>query len=356
MYKILAINPGSTSTKLAVFSDSKLVFEKTLRYTTQEIEQTHLTIEYDLQYRKKIIVEALEKALIDLEQLDAIVGRGGLLKPVSGGVYSVNNAMIDDLKQVQKNYHASNLGALLAHEIASNLSIPAYIVDPVVVDEMDPIAKLSGHPDFERVSIFHALNQKAVGIRIANELGKKYNQVNLIIAHLGGGITVGAHRKGRVVDVNNGLDGEGPFTPERSGTLPVGQLLLKAYTSNISFEEMKLSVRGKGGLVAYLGTNDAKEVSEMCDKGDKKAQFIYEGMAYQISKEIAANAAVLKGKVDAIVITGGIAYDEKFVLWIKERVGFIANVFVYPGEDELLALSQGALRVLKGEEKVKNYT
>jgi butyrate kinase len=355
MHNILAINPGSTSTKLAVFTNEDLVFEKTLRYSIEDIDQSEMTIEKDLLFRKKAILQALDEANYLLENFDAIVGRGGLLKPISGGVYTVNTAMIDDLKKDPTNYHASNLGALLSYDIASGLKIPAYIVDPVVVDEMDPVAKLSGHPDYERISIFHALNQKAVALRASKELGKTYNQSNFIVAHLGGGISVGAHKRGRVIDVNNALDGEGPYTPERSGTLPVGQLVSNAFSGKISLEEMKKCIRGKGGLVAYLNTNDAKQVSAMCDNDDKKALLIYEGMAYQVAKEIAANAAVLKGKVDAIIITGGIAYDHRFVTWIKERVEFIANVIVYPGEDELHALTQGALRVLRGEEKPKIY-
>jgi butyrate kinase len=263
--------------------------------------------------------------------------------------------MTNHLKENRMGEHASNLGALLAYELTKDLNIPAFIVDPVVVDEMEPISRISGHPRFERISIFHALNQKAVGRKAAEELKKNYKDLNLIIAHLGGGISVGTHKKGRVVDVNNALNGEGPFSPERSGTLPIWDLTKLCFSGNVTLQEVKKMINGNGGLIAYLGTNNAKKVSEMCEEGDENAQLIYEAMAYQISKEIGAAAAVLEGNVDGIVITGGIAYDEKFIGWIKKRISFIADVFVYPGEDELGALAEGGLRVLKGEEDYKEY-
>jgi len=301
-------------------------------------------------------MEALRENGIAVEELAAVVGRGGLLKSMAGGTYEVSDAMIKDLKEGARGEHASNLGGILAYEIAKEVNKPSFIVDPVVVDEMEPMARLTGHPQFERKSIFHALNQKSVGRKAAEQLGKKYEEANLIVAHLGGGVSVGAHKQGRVVDVNNALDGEGPYSPERSGTLPAGDMAKLAFSGKTSHEEVKKMIKGNGGLTAYLGTNNAKVVSEMCDEGDQNACLVYEGMAYQVAKDIGANAAVLQGKVDAIVVTGGIAYDIEFVSWIEKRVGFIAEVIVYPGEDELEALAEGGLRVLKGEEEAKIYS
>lgn len=353
--KQLVINPGSTSTKIAVFNENEKKFEKTLRHSVSDLASFSEIIE-QLKFRKDIILNTLKENDIEIKTLSCIVGRGGLLKPLSGGTYLINDKMIEDLKAGVLGQHASNLGGIIAYELAKEVGIPSYIVDPPVVDEMEEIAKLSGHPKFERRSIFHALNQKAVGRKAAEKLGKKYDNLNLIVAHLGGGITVGAHKKGRVVDVNNGLDGEGSYSPERSGTLPVGDIVKLCYSGKMPLEEVKKMLKGNGGLTAYLGTNDAKIVSEMCDEGNQSAKLIYEGMAYQIAKNIAANAAVLEGKVDAIVITGGIAYDKKIVSWIKKRVDFIAQVIIFPGEDELQALAEGGLRVLKGTEEFKNYS
>jgi butyrate kinase len=287
--------------------------------------------------------------------LNAVVGRGGLLKPIEGGTYSVNEVMLEDLKVGILGQHASNLGGIIANEIAKDFSIPAFIVDPVVVDEMEEIARISGIPEIERVSIFHALNQKAVAKRYANEFNNKYEEINVIVAHMGGGISVGAHKNGRVVDVNNALDGEGPFSPERSGGLPVGDLVKLCFSGKYTYDEIKKMINGKGGFVAHYNTNDARAVSEAMRQGDKKAELLLKAMAYQIAKEIGKCAAVLSGKVEAIILTGGIAYGKEIVELIKERVDFIAPVVVYPGEDELLALAQGGLRVLKGEEVAKEY-
>ncbi len=352
--KQLVINPGSTSTKIAVFEDDKILFEKTLRHSVEDMSNyTHIIDELD--FRKKIIMEALEENHFELKQLSSVVGRGGLLKPIPSGTYEINETMIKDLKECAMGQHASNLGGILAFEIAKECNISSFIVDPVVVDELQPIARLTGHPRFERKSIFHALNQKAVGRKAAAELGKNYHDCNLIIAHLGGGISVGAHHKGKVIDVNNALDGEGPYSPERSGTLPVGDIVKLAFSGKSTLDEMKKMIKGNGGLIAYLGTNNAKVVGEMCKEGDENARLIYEGMAYQVAKEISANAAVLCGEVDAIVITGGIAYDSQFISWIVKRVSFISRVIVYPGEDELAALAEGGLRILRGEEEAKIY-
>jgi butyrate kinase len=263
--------------------------------------------------------------------------------------------MVEDLRMGLLGQHASNLGGILAREIASQLNIPAFIVDPVVVDEMEEVARLSGMPDIERISIFHALNQKAVARRAARDLGKSYEEANLIVAHLGGGISVGAHKKGRVVDVNNALDGEGPFSPERAGGLPAEGLLKLCFSGKYTMDEIKKKMVGKGGLVAYLKTNDAREVEKMIEEGNKEAELIYRAMAYQIAKEIGNCAAVLCGQVDAIVLTGGIAHSKMLTGWIKERVEFISQVMTYPGEDEMSALAEGGLRVLRGEEKAKEY-
>lgn len=354
-FRILVINPGSTSTKIAIFDNEKSIFEETLRHSAEELAPFEKV--YDqYEFRKNIILETLNEKDINVTKFSAIVGRGGLLKPISGGTYEVNEAMLRDLKDGVSGEHASNLGGIIAHEIASQLNIPAFIVDPVVVDEMDEIAKVSGMPEIERKSIFHALNQKAVARRAAKEMGKTYEDSNIIVAHLGGGISVGAHKKGRVVDVNNALDGEGPMSPERSGSLPVGDLVKMCFSNKYSLDEIKKKIKGKGGLVAHLKTNDGREVSSMIDNGNKKAALVYEAMAYQVAKEIGVCAAVLEGKVDAIVLTGGIAYDEKIVKWISDRVSFIGNIKVYPGEDELIALAQGGLRVVRKEEQAKIYS
>ncbi|MGB3368554.1 MAG: butyrate kinase [Acidaminobacteraceae bacterium] len=353
-YRILAINPGSTSTKIAIFDNEKSVLETTLSHPTEEINKFEkIYDQYD--FRKTVILDTLNEQGINLTKLSAVVGRGGLLKPIQGGTYSVSEDMIADLKVGILGEHASNLGGILAHEIAGNLNIPSFIVDPVVVDEMDDVARVSGMPDIERKSIFHALNQKAVARRYARENGKKYEETNLIVAHLGGGISVGAHTGGRVVDVNNALDGEGPFSPERAGGLPVGDLAKLCFSGKHTNGEIKKLIKGSGGLVAYLDTNDGREVVKMMDGGDENAKLVFKAMAYQVAKEIGACAAVLKGNVDAVILTGGLAYGKELVAWITENVSFIADVVVYPGEDEMTALAEGGLRVLQGEETAKTY-
>lgn len=352
--RILAINPGSTSTKIAIYDDEKEVFETTLRHPSEEINKYHKIIDqYD--FRKEVILNTLNEQGINLTKLNAVVGRGGLLKPIEGGTYEVTENLIKDLKDALQGEHASNLGGILAYEIASKLNIPSFIVDPVVVDEMQDVARISGMPELKRISIFHALNQKAVARRAADEMGKAYDEVNFVVAHMGGGVSVGAHRKGKVIDVNNALDGDGPFSPERSGGVPIGGLAKMCFSGEYTLNEIKKKIKGLGGLVAYLDTNDAREVSNRIEKGDKEAELIYKAMAYQISKEIGAFATALKGDVDAIILTGGIAYDKVFTSWIKENIGYIADVIIYPGEDEMSALSNGGLRVLKGIEKAKIY-
>lgn len=353
-YRILVINPGSTSTKIGVFSNEVSIFEKTIRHDA-DIISTFSNIIDQYEFRKKTILEALDHEGINISKLSAVCGRGGLLRPIEGGTYFVNNQMLKDLRKGYSGQHASNLGGILAYEIASGLNIPSFIVDPVVVDELDPIARLSGLPQIERKSIFHALNQKAVARRIALDLGKKYEELSLIVAHMGGGITVGAHKNGRVVDVNNGLHGDGPFSPERAGTVPAGDLVSICFSGEYYRDEVMKKLVGQGGLVGYLGTNDAVKVEKMIKAGDEKAKLVYNAMAYQVAKEIGSAAAVLAGKVDAIILTGGLAFGKEFIKTITERVKWIADVIVQPGENELQALAEGALRVLRGIENAKVY-
>jgi len=303
----------------------------------------------------EIIVRVLREQNVDLNRIDAVVGRGGLLRPIEGGTYEVNEQMVADLKKGILGDHPSNCGGLIAYAIGKALGCRAFIVDPVVVDELQPVARISGMPLIARRSIFHALNQKAVAREIAQKLGKSYFDINIIVVHLGGGITVGAHQKGRVVDVNNGLDGDGPFSPERSGSVPVGDLVKAAFSGEYTYPEMKKLIKGHGGMVAYLGSHDLQIIEDRIKDGDENAKLIYEAMAYQVAKEIGAAAVVLEGKVDAIALTGGIAKSEQFVDLIVKRIKFIAPIHVSPGEQEMLALALGGLRVLSGEEKVKTY-
>jgi butyrate kinase len=353
--RILAINPGSTSTKIAVYENTRAVFLKTIRHTTEELAPfDKITDQYE--FRKKMIYQQLQKAEIRMDLIRAVVGRGGLVKPISSGVYEVNDAMMADLIDSSLGEHASNLGGLIADDIARNLTnARAFIADPVVVDELEPLARYSGHPRFERISIFHALNQKAVARSHAKSIRKKYEDLNLIVVHLGGGISVGAHKKGRVVDVNQALDGDGPFSPERTGTLPVGALLKAAFSGDFTYEEMKKMVKGQGGLAAYLNTNSAYEAEMRAGDGDEKAIEVFEAMAYQVAKEVGAMSTVMHGEVDSILITGGIANSKWFVNLIIERVYKIAPVHVYPGEDEMRALAMNGLLVLKGEIVPKVY-
>jgi butyrate kinase len=353
-YRILVINPGSTSTKIGVFENDMAILEKTIRHDTDVINSFQNIID-QYEFRKNTILETLDEEGININKLSAVCGRGGLLRPIEGGTYAVNEAMLKDLREGYAGQHASNLGGIIAYEIASGLNIPSFIVDPVVVDELEPIARISGFALIERRSIFHALNQKAVARRVAKQLGKKYEEVNLIVTHMGGGITVGAHKQGRVVDVNNGLHGDGPFSPERAGTVPAGDLVDLCFSGNYYRDEVMKMLVGQGGLVGYLGTNDAVKVEKMIEEGDEKAKLVYDAMAYQIAKEIGAASAVLEGKVDAIILTGGLAYGKEFVKSISDRISWIADVIVQPGENELQALAEGALRVLRGEEKVKDY-
>lgn len=352
-YKILIINPGSTSTKIGVYEDETQLMEETLRHTTEEIAQ-YDTIYDQKDFRKNVILDVLKEKDVDLNSIDVVVGRGGLLKPIPGGTYATTPELLEDLKIGKQGQHASNLGGLLAYDIAQEIDVPSYIVDPVVVDELQDVARLSGHPLMDRVSIFHALNQKAVAKRYAKETGKPYDELNLIVVHMGGGVSVGAHKNGQIIDVANALDGDGPFSPERSGGLPSGQLMKVCFSGDYTQAEVGKMINGNGGFNAYLGTNDMREVVEMA-KSDEKAALVRDAFHYQLGKEIGSMAVVLDGKVDQIILTGGIAYNQITCDYFKDHCGFIAPITVYPGEDELLALAQGALRVMNGEEEAKVY-
>ncbi|HLW10475.1 MAG TPA: butyrate kinase [Fermentimonas sp.] len=352
---ILVINPGSTSTKIAIYQQERVIFLKTIRHSSDVLRKyKRITDQYE--FRKDVIIKELKGADIHEETIEAVIGRGGLVKPIASGVYRVNDIMRNDLLECKKGEHASNLGALIADDVAKELpSAQAFIADPVVVDELEPLARYSGHPLFERRSIFHALNQKAVARSHAKSIMKKYEDLNLIVVHLGGGITVGAHKKGRVIDVNQGLDGDGPFSPERSGTLPVGQLVKVAFSGIYSQAKMHEMILGKGGMVAYLGTNDAYIAEREARNGDEKSMEVLQAMAYQVSKEIGAMSTVLNGDVDSILITGGIANSKWFCNLISERVYRIAPIHLYPGEDEMGALAENARLALEGEIEIKEY-
>jgi butyrate kinase len=354
-FKIFAVNPGSTSTKMALFENSTETFTDTVRHGVSELTAFRTVVD-QLDFRMRAIEKTLASQNVSVGSLDAVVGRGGVLHPVPSGTFAVNERMIEDLKSCRFGEHASNLGALIANEVARRVGVPSYIVDPVVVDEMDEISRLSGHPRLERLSIFHALNQKAVAREAARILEKEYESLNLVVAHLGGGISVGLHKKGRVVDVNNALDGDGPFAAERAGSLPAGGLVDLCFSSEYSRNEIKRMLKGEGGLVAHLGTNSTLEVTKMIESGDRKAELVYRAMAYRVAKEIMGLFAGADGKIDAVVLTGGIVHDRTYIVpWIEKMLGNAAKLIVIPGEEEMTALALGALRVLTGEEKAKWY-
>jgi butyrate kinase len=350
---ILAINPGSTSTKVAVFDGTNNLKQKNLSHSTEEISRFEkITDQYE--YREKTILEWLEEEGIKHEELAAVVGRGGLLRSMPSGTYKVTDVMIEDLKIGIQGEHASNLGGIIAKAIADNEGIDAFIVDPVAVDEFEDIARISGLPELPRRSLVHSLNIKAVSRRVAAKLNKKLEDVNFVVAHLGGGISIAPLKKGRIIDVNNANEA-GPFSPERAGGVPVGDLVKIAFSGKYTYKELKKKMVGQGGLTGYLGTNDAREVERRILEGDKNAELIFDAMAYQIAKEIGAYSAVLCGRVDSIILTGGLAYSKRLTEKITEMIGFIAPVEVVPGEDEMQALAEGAYRVLNNEEKAKIY-
>jgi len=353
-YLILTINPGSTSTKIGVFKNEEMILEATVRHSTKMLEQ-YAQIWDQYTFRKDEIISTLEQNNIKLESLHAVVGRGGLIKPIPSGVYYIDEAMIEDARTGYQGHHASNLGCVIAYSIGWEYNVPAFIVDPPAVDDLEPLARVSGFKDIERSSLLHALNIFATSRIFAKQQNKKFEDLNLIVTHLGGGITVAAIKNGKAINVNNGLD-EGPFTPERSGRLPLYKFMKLCLSGKYTEAELKKFVVGKGGLVSYFNTNKSTEVESMVKAGSEKYKLIFEAMAYQIAEEIGARSTNLKGKVDAIILTGGIANSEILCKWITERVSHIAKVHIYPGELELEALAYGALRVLKGEETANQYT
>lgn len=353
-YQILAINPGSTSTKIGLYHGAEEIFTQNISHSAEDMAQFPTVIDQTT-YRLEKINFFLSAHNVKSNDLAAVVGRGGLLRPVTSGTYEISDAMLDDLVHSRYGCHASNLGAILSDLIAKQSGCPGYIVDPVVVDELAPVARITGWPEITRKSIFHALNQKAVAKRFAKSISRPYESLNLIVAHLGGGISVGCHTFGEVVDVNNALDGEGPFTPERAGTLPAGQLAEKIIVEVLSPKEVAKRLAGQGGMVAHLGTNDMREVERTIMTGDSKAALVYQAMVYSIAKSIAAAAVPVSGKVDHIIITGGMAYSEQITKTLTEYIEFIAPVSVFPGENELQALAEGAYRVLSGEETAREY-
>ncbi|MGI6151176.1 MAG: butyrate kinase [Christensenellales bacterium] len=352
-FRILAVNPGSTSTKLAVFDDETLIAERSIHHDRGRISGAG-GLSGQQSIHKEAVVTALADMGVDPSSLSAVVGRGGLIQPIDSGTYAINDRMLKDLQETAEQ-HASSLSGIIAADIAKDWGIPSFVVDPVVVDEMDQYAKLTGFPGIERRSVFHALNQKAVARKVAKKLGMPYENGRFIVAHMGGGITVGAHRYGRVIDVNDALSGEGPFTPERAGTIPTVPLIRLCFSGAYTEEELIKKVQRSSGLTGYLGTNDLQKVERLIKEGDEYATLVLESMAYQVSKEIGAMAAVLEGRVDAIILTGGLAKSVRFTGCIKQRVSLIAPIEVIPGEEEMLALAQGALRVLRGEEQAKEY-
>jgi butyrate kinase len=355
-YTLLTINPGSTSTKIALFDDENQRFEKTLRHSNEELAP-YKKIADQFAFRKELILAALRDEGVALETIDAVVGRGGLVKPIPSGVYEMNEALVRDLTDAPQGEHASNLGGLIALDLIRQIggTARAFIADPVVVDELQEVARVSGHPELPRVSIFHALNHKAIARTYAKSVGKRYEELNLIVAHLGGGVSVGAHEQGRVIDVNNALYGEGPFSPERMGTVSARQLADLCFSGKYTHQQVRKMVAGRGGIVAHLGTNDMREVRERVAAGDEQARLIANALAYTVAKEIGAMATVLKGKVDAILLTGGLVYGEITREYIRERVEFIAPVEFYPGEDEMRALAMNGLAVLRREIDPKVY-
>ncbi len=357
---ILAINPGSTSTKIAIFEGSQQKYQTNLTHSAEELE-VYPNIASQFEFRRQAIKENLIENGIKLEDIEVVIGRGGLIYPLESGTYGVNDLMKEHLHNPPLGEHASNLGGLIADDIAREITelsgseVRAYIADPVVVDEMQEVAKVSGHPLFRRLSIFHALNQKAIARAYAADNGKKYEDLNLVVVHLGGGISVGAHCKGKVIDVNNALDGEGPMSPERSGTLPVGQLVKLCFSGKYTQKEVAQIVKGQGGMVGFTGSNDARVVCQNAEDGEPNAKLVVDAMCYQISKYIGEMAVVLKGKVDAIILTGGMARDKMMTADISEMTSWIAPIAIYGGEDEMEALALNAYRVLVGELEAKTY-
>jgi butyrate kinase len=353
-YRILVINPGSTSTKLALFENTEPLWSEMIVYSVEQLSAFHKTID-QLHFRQTDVERTLQNRKTIITSLKAVSARGGPFKPLQGGTYLVDEAVLSDVRSGNVIAdHASNLGVLLAYAVAHQAGVPAFFVDPVSVDEFEPVARISGMPELERKSLLHTLNIKATARGLAKDLGKTFLDMNLVVAHLGGGISICAVRRGKILDVNNAYEG-GPFSPERAGSLPTSSLVNLCYSGRFTHQEMRRKIVGNAGLSAHLGTHDAREITKRIESGDEKADLIFQSMAYQIAKEIGAMATVLCGRVDAILLTGGLAHCRMLMDWIKKRVSFLAPTYVYPGEREMEALALGALRVLRGEEKTKTY-
>ena len=376
--RILVINPGSTSTKMAVYEDEKPLLLRNITHTAEELAPFDAITEQQ-DFRRQLVLDELRQSDIPLE-FDAVIGRGGLVKPIAGGVYEINQQMLDDtLHGCVMHNHACNLGCLIAHEIAEEINarpavggspiqpavggspadtVPrcrAFIADPGVVDELSPLARISGSPLMPRICIWHALNQRAIARRYARGIGKEYEDLNLIICHLGGGISIAAHEHGQAIDANNALDGEGPFSPERAGSLPAADLIRLCFSGKYNEKQLLKRIAGKAGLNAHLGTNNMREILQRIKEGDEHAKLIVEAMLYHVAKNIAAEAAVLCGNVDAILLTGGMAHSDYIVSELRRRIGFLAPVYTFPGEDEMEALALNALAVLQGKREAKVY-
>ena len=352
--RLLILNPGSTSTKIAVYEGDREIFSENIAHSAEQVGRYKRMVDQK-DFRKEIILKTLAGRGIDPKSFAAVIGRGGLLKPIPSGTYEVNARLIEDLAAGVQGEHASNLGGLLADEIARPLGLPAYIVDPVVVDELAGWARLTGFSEIKRRSIFHALNHKYSARLAAEALGRPYEDLNLIVGHLGGGISIGVHDHGRVIDVNNALNGEGPIAPERAGTMPAADLAALCFSGRFTLDEIKKKIAGKGGMVAHLGTNDLRAVEKRIEEGDASAALVFEAMAKTTAKQIGGAAAVFKGKVDGAVLTGGLMHSAKFVELIRSHISFLGPVFVYPGENEMAALAAAGGRILRGEEPAKTY-
>ena len=351
--RILVINPGSTSTKMAVYEDTKPLIQRSITHSIEELAQFDTaTSQYD--FRKQLVLDELKHMHLDFN-FDAVIGRGGLAKPVVGGVYEINQQMLDDVRNAV-HQHACDLGCLIAYEIAREIpGCRSFIADPGVVDELSPLARISGSPIMPRICIWHALNQRAIARRFAQQMGKRYEDLNLIICHLGGGISIAAHEHGKAIDANNALDGEGPFSPERAGSLPAADLIRLCFSGQYTEAQLLKKVAGEAGLIAHLGTNNVKEIEQRIQQGDQHAELILNAMIYHTAKNIAAEAAVLCGKIDAILLTGGMAHSEYIINQLRRRIDFLAPTYCYPGENEMQALAMNALSVLQGQQDARIY-
>ncbi len=352
MFKILAINPGSTSTKIGIFEDEKLIYQVNIHHSAEELKK-YPTVDEEIQFRHRVIVEAMHQAGIDVKSLSAIGCRGGLVRPIPGGTYLVNDALLHDSRYA-KIKHPCNLAALIGHSLGEAYGIKSYITDPPITFEAEEVALVSGSPLITRPQTFHALNHKAIAKKHCRLTGQIYEEVTLIVAHFGGGISIGVHHLGRVIDVTDALS-EGPFTPERAGALPTVEFADVCFSGKYDRAQIQKLLRGDAGFQAYLGTNDMREVVKMVESGNEKAKFYFDAFIYQIGKDIGAMATVKNGKIDAILLTGGIARNQLFVNRVIEKVAWIAPVYVYPGEEELQALNLGVLAVLQGKDTAKTY-